>query len=87
MKVLRARVMDKAVTEQQQEIARERKTQIGTGERSEKIRTYNYPDRRITDHRIGLTVHNFESVLEGDLEEIIMALLKQEKDLKLKGAK
>src|SRR3989338_630735 len=87
MKVLRARVMDKAVTEQQQKIARERKTQIGTGERSEKIRTYNYPDRRITDHRIGLTVHNFESVLEGDLEEIIMALLKQEKDLKLKGAK
>lgn len=87
MKVLRARIMDKAVTEQQQKIARERKTQIGTGERSEKIRTYNYPDRRITDHRIGLTVHNLESVLEGDLEEVIMALLKQEKDLRLKEAK
>lgn len=87
MKVLRARVMDKAVTEQQQKIAKERKTQIGTGERSEKIRTYNYPDRRITDHRIGFTAHNLENVLEGDLEEIIMALLKQEKDLKLKGAK
>jgi len=87
MKVLRARIMDKAVTEQQQKIARERKTQIGTGERSEKIRTYNYPDRRITDHRIALTVHNLENVLEGDLEEIIMALLKQEKDLKLKGAR
>ena len=86
MKVLRARIMDKAVTEQQQKIARERKTQIGTGERSEKIRTYNYPDRRITDHRIGFTVHNLEGVLEGDLEGIIMALLKQEKDLRLKGA-
>ena len=87
MKVLRARIMDKAVTEQQQKIAKERKTQIGTGERSEKIRTYNYPNRRITDHRIGLTVHNLESVLEGDLEEVIMALLKQEKDLRLKEAK
>lgn len=87
MKVLRARIMDKAVTEQQQKIARERKTQIGTGERSEKIRTYNYPDRRITDHRIGLTVHNFESVLDGDLEEVIMALLKQEKELKIKEVK
>jgi len=87
MKVLRARLLDKAVTEQHDKIARERKTQIGTGERSEKIRTYNYPDRRITDHRIGLTVHNLENVLEGDLEEIIMELLKQEKDLKLKEAK
>ncbi len=87
MKVLRARLLDKAVTEQHDKIARERKTQIGTGERSEKIRTYNYPDRRITDHRIGLTVHNLENVLEGDLEGIIMELLKQEKDLKLKEAK
>ncbi len=87
MKVLRARLLDKAVTEQHDKIARERKTQIGTGERSEKIRTYNYPDRRITDHRIGLTVHNLENVLEGDLEEMIMELLKQEKDLKLKEAK
>ena len=87
MKVLRARIMDKAVSEQQQKIAKERKTQIGTGERSEKIRTYNYPDRRITDHRIGFTVHNLENVLEGDLEEVIMALLKQEKDLRLKEAK
>jgi peptide chain release factor 1 len=87
MKVLRARLLDKAVSEQHAKIARERKTQIGTGERSEKIRTYNYPDRRVTDHRIGLTVHNLENVLEGDLEEIIMELLKQEKDLKLKEAK
>jgi len=87
MKVLRARLLDKAVSEQHAKIAKERKTQIGTGERSEKIRTYNYPDRRVTDHRIGLTVHNLENVLEGDLEEVIMELLKQEKDLKLKEAK
>lgn len=87
MKVLRARLLDKAVTEQHDKIAKERKTQIGTGERSEKIRTYNYPDRRITDHRIGFTVHNLENVLEGELEEVIMELLKQEKDLKLKEAK
>ncbi|MDD5738004.1 MAG: peptide chain release factor 1 [Candidatus Omnitrophica bacterium] len=87
MKVLRARLLDKAVSEQHAKIAKERKTQIGTGERSEKIRTYNYPDRRVTDHRIGLTVHNLENVLEGDLEEIIMELLKQEKDMKLKEAK
>lgn len=87
MKVLRARLLDKAATEQHEKIAKERKTQIGTGERSEKIRTYNYPDRRITDHRIGLTVHNLENVLEGDPEDIIMELLKQEKDLKLKEAK
>lgn len=87
MKVLRARLLDKAATEQHDKIAKERKTQIGTGERSEKIRTYNYPDRRITDHRIGLTVHNLENVLEGDLGKIIIELLKQEKDLKLKEAK
>ncbi len=87
MKVLRARLLDKAVSEQHEKIAKERKMQIGTSERSEKIRTYNYPDRRITDHRIGLTVHNLENVLEGDMEEIIMGLLKEEKVLRLKEAK
>lgn len=87
MKVLRARLLDKAISEQHEKIARERKTQIGTGERSEKIRTYNYPDRRITDHRIGLTIHNLENILEGELDDIIMGLLKVEKDLRLKEAK
>lgn len=87
MKVLRARLLDKAISDQHEKIARERKTQIGTGERSEKIRTYNYPDRRITDHRIGLTIHNLENVLEGDLDEIILGLLKVEKDLRLKEAR
>jgi peptide chain release factor 1 len=85
MKVLRARLLDKAISEQHEKIAKERKTQIGTGERSEKIRTYNYPDRRVTDHRIGLTIHNLENILEGDLDEIIMGLLKVERDLRLKG--
>ena len=87
MKVLRARLLDKAITEQHEKIAKERKTQIGTGERSEKRRTYNYPDRRVTDHRIGLTIHNLENVLEGGLDEIIMGLLKAEKDLRLKEVK
>ncbi len=87
MKVLRARLLDKAISEQHEKIAKERKTQIGTGERSEKIRTYNYPDRRVTDHRISLTIHNLENVLEGDLDEIILGLLKAEKDLRLKEVK
>lgn len=87
MKVLRARLLDKAISARHEKIAKERKTQIGTGERSEKIRTYNYPDRRITDHRIGLTIHNLENVLEGELDDIVMGLLKAEKDLRLKEAK
>ncbi|KPK38894.1 MAG: peptide chain release factor 1, partial [Omnitrophica WOR_2 bacterium SM23_29] len=85
LKVLRARLLDKAKTEQHEKIAKERKTQIGTGERSEKIRTYNYPDKRVTDHRLGLTLHKLEDILEGDLEDIILLLLKAEKELRLKG--
>lgn len=85
LKVLRARLLDKAKSEQHQRIAKERKMQIGTGERSEKIRTYNYPDKRVTDHRVGLTLHKLEDILEGDLEEIVTQLLKTEKELRLKG--
>lgn len=84
MKVLRARILDKASSEQLQKIAKERKNQIGTAERSEKIRTYNYPDRRVTDHRIGLTLYNLEDILEGNIDELILALLKAEKDIRLK---
>lgn len=87
LKVLRARLLDKAKTEQHEKIAKERKTQIGTGERSEKIRTYNYPDKRVTDHRVGLTLHKLEDILEGELEDIISQLLRTEKDLRLKGIK
>ncbi len=87
LKVLRARLLDKAASLQHEKIAKERKTQIGTGERSEKIRTYNYPDRRVTDHRIGLTLHKLENILEGDLEDIISQLLKSEKEIRLKKAR
>ena len=75
LKILRARLFDKAMREQQSEISQERRNQIGSGDRSERIRTYNYPQGRITDHRIGLTLHNLESVLEGELDEIINQLI------------
>lgn len=74
MKVLRARILEKRKHEKDSKTASERKSQVGSGDRSEKIRTYNYPDRRITDHRIGFTVHNLENVLQGDLDEMISAL-------------
>ncbi len=75
LKILRARLFDRAMREQQSEISQERRNQIGSGDRSERIRTYNYPQGRITDHRIGLTLHNLESVLEGELDEIINQLI------------
>jgi peptide chain release factor 1 len=71
LKILRARLLDRAVQEQQSEISQERKSQVGSGDRSERIRTYNYPQGRVTDHRIGVTLHNLEYVLEGDLDAII----------------
>jgi peptide chain release factor 1 len=71
LKVLRARLLDRAISEQQANIARQRKTQVGTGDRSEKIRTYNYPQNRVTDHRFGLTLYNLEDILNGDLEQLI----------------
>jgi len=74
MKVLRARLLDKAETERRQKMAFERKVMVGTGDRSEKIRTYTFPQNRVTDHRIGLTLHNLEGILNGDLDEIIRKL-------------
>jgi peptide chain release factor 1 len=71
MKVLRARLLDKAIREQQDAIAKQRKTQVGSGDRSEKIRTYNYPQNRVTDHRFGLTLYNLEEILNGDLHSLI----------------
>lgn len=85
MRVLRARLYDKIKSEQARKISRDRKAQVGTGDRSEKIRTYNFPDRRVTDHRIGFTIHNLEKMLEGDLDEILQALKDAEKRLRLKG--
>jgi peptide chain release factor 1 len=75
LKVLRSRLLDLRQHEQQQQIAQERKSQVGTGDRSERIRTYNFPQSRITDHRIGLTLYRLEAVLDGDLEELIQALI------------
>jgi len=74
MAVLRARLLDRERQRQLQEVTDTRRSQVGTGDRSEKIRTYNFPQGRVTDHRIGLTLHNLESVLEGNLDEIIDAV-------------
>jgi len=75
MKVLRARLLERKQQEQQSAIAADRKSQVGTGDRSERIRTYNFPQGRVTDHRIGLTLYKIESILNGDLDEIIDALI------------
>lgn len=74
LQVLRARIYDKIQQEEQAKYAGERKSKVGTGDRSERIRTYNFPQSRITDHRIGLTLHRLDTVLSGDMEEIISAL-------------
>ena len=87
MAVLRSRLLDLEQRKQMEEISEARRAQVGTGERSEKIRTYNFPQDRVTDHRIGLTVHNLESVLDGELDEIIDALIlhHQTKELEAQG--
>ncbi|HSF07119.1 MAG TPA: peptide chain release factor 1 [Methylomirabilota bacterium] len=74
LRVLKARLLERAQQEQQAAIAADRRSQVGTGERSERIRTYNFPQTRVTDHRVGLTLHRLGAVLEGDLDEIIDAL-------------
>ncbi len=74
LRVLRARLLEKAVQEQEEKLSKERKTQIGSGDRSVKIRTYNFPQQRVTDHRIGLTLHRLNEILNGDLEEITTAM-------------
>jgi peptide chain release factor 1 len=85
MRVLRARLYELALREQQAEQAKDRKAQVGSGERSEKVRTYNYPQGRVTDHRIKLTTHNLEGVLEGELDEFSDALAADERRLKLEA--
>jgi len=84
MKVLRARLLDQMQREQDAQRAAERRTQIGSGDRSEKIRTYNFPQNRLTDHRIGFTLYKLESVMEGNIEELIDALIATDQDEKLK---
>jgi len=85
MKVLRARLYEVALAEQQKAIASERKIMLSSGDRSEKIRTYNFPQNRVTDHRIGLTVHQLPSFLDGDLDEMVGALIAHSQAEKLKA--
>ena len=85
-KVLRARLYEAKVAEQQAELAADRRSQVGTGERAEKIRTYNYPERRVTDHRVKLTVHNLDALLAGELDEVTAALQDAEKRARLERA-
>jgi peptide chain release factor 1 len=74
LKILRARLLDLKITEQQNKIAENRKSQVGSGDRSERIRTYNFPQNRLTDHRIGLTLYQLDQIMEGRLNEVIEAL-------------
>jgi len=74
LKILRARLLDKAEREKHEELALKRKSQVGTGDRSERIRTYNFPQNRITDHRVSLNLHNLEEVLEGNLNDLVVNL-------------
>ena len=83
LRVLRARLYERALAEQQAELAADRRSQVGTGDRAEKIRTYNYGERRVTDHRIKLTVHNLDQVLEGELDELTAGLQADEKRRRL----
>ncbi|HSI81037.1 MAG TPA: peptide chain release factor 1 [Solirubrobacterales bacterium] len=85
MRVLRARLYEQRLAEQQAEIAADRRAQVGTGERSEKVRTYNFPQGRVTDHRIKLTAHNLDEVLAGDLREFTDALAAEEKRARLEA--
>ncbi|HLQ71204.1 MAG TPA: peptide chain release factor 1 [Bacillota bacterium] len=85
MKVLRARIYDKYQQEAQAEYDENRKSAVGTGDRSERIRTYNFPQNRVTDHRIGLTIQKLDQILEGNLEEIVEALVMEEQTDKLKA--
>ncbi|HEX5646898.1 MAG TPA: peptide chain release factor 1 [Nitrospira sp.] len=78
MRTLRARIVEAEREKQEAEIAQNRKSQVGTGERSEKIRTYNFPQNRVTDHRVGVTLHKLELVMEGDLDDIVQALKEQQ---------
>ena len=84
MKVLKSRLYDMAVKEQEQELAENRKSQVGSGDRSERIRTYNFPQGRVTDHRIGLTIYKLNDFLDGDMDEVIDALIYADKEEKMR---
>lgn len=85
IKILKSRVYDLKMREQEQELGAERRNKIGTGDRSEKIRTYNYPQNRVTDHRIGFTVNSLDRVMNGKLDDIVEALITEDQRRKLAG--
>ena len=85
LKVLRSRLLEEKTAKQNAEIAGERRSQVGTGDRSERIRTYNFPQGRVSDHRIGLTLYKIEAIMNGDLDEIIDALVTADTAEKLKA--
>ena len=85
IKILKTRLYDKKLQEEQEKAGAERRSKIGTGDRSEKIRTYNYPQNRVTDHRINFSVMNLDKVMEGNLDEIIEALITEDQRMKLEG--
>ena len=86
LKVLRSRLLEQEQKKQSQEIAEQRRSQVGTGDRSERIRTYNYPQGRVSDHRIGLTLYKLNTVLDGDMDEVVQALITADRAEKLKSA-
>jgi len=86
LKILRARIYDLEQERLHSELSAERRSQIGTGDRSERIRTYNYPQSRVTDHRIALTLHKLDAVLDGDLDDILDTCITHDQAKKLQGA-
>ncbi len=85
MRLLKAKIAETKRLEEEKKRAEERSGQVGTGDRSEKIRTYNYPQNRVTDHRIGLTLYNLDQVMQGDLDKFVQGLLKADYELRMKG--
>ena len=84
MKVLRARLYDRAQQEQADAVAADRRSQVGSGDRSERIRTYNFPQGRVTDHRIGLTLYKIDAVMDGELNELLAGLITADQAERLK---
>ena len=87
MRVLRARILEVEQEKQRAATAEDRKSQVGTGDRSERIRTYNYPQGRVTDHRIGLTLHKLETIVNGDMDELMDALITAKQSEQLRQVK
>jgi len=85
LRILRARLLEQEREKQQRKISQDRRSQVGSGDRSEKIRTYNFPDRRVTDHRIGVTLHSLPQILDGKLDELCEALNQEDRARRLKA--